>query len=52
MRVQLAGRGAAVIGDRLYGGEPAERLMLLARRIVLPEEGEFPRREWVCEAEF
>jgi len=52
LRVQLAGRGAAVIGDRLYGGKQAERMMLHASRIVLPEEGEISEREWVCEAEF
>lgn len=52
LRVQLASRSAPVIGDRLYGGIQAERLMLHAQRIVLPEDGEFPQREWVCEREF
>jgi 23S rRNA (cytosine1962-C5)-methyltransferase len=36
LRVQLAGRGAPIAGDRLYGGPPAVRLMLHARRLALP----------------
>ncbi|MBN2043742.1 MAG: RNA pseudouridine synthase [Anaerolineales bacterium] len=52
LRVQLAGRGAAIIGDRLYGGKPAERLMLHARRISLPDRGDFKARSWICEEEF
>lgn len=52
LRVQLAGRGAAIIGDRLYGGKPAKRLMLHSRRIALPESGDFGARSWVCEEEF
>ena len=49
LRVQLAGRGAPIIGDRMYGGEKADRLMLHARRIILPEEGVFAQRGFVCE---
>lgn len=36
LRVHLASIGCAILGDRLYGGEPAEELCLLARRISLP----------------
>ncbi|MCZ7680988.1 MAG: pseudouridine synthase [Sandaracinaceae bacterium] len=35
IRAQLASEGAPVIGDRLYGGAPAPRLMLHARSIAL-----------------
>lgn len=35
IRAQLAAEGAPVIGDRLYGGAPAPRLMLHARSIAL-----------------
>lgn len=35
IRAQLAAEGAPVIGDRLYGGAPAARLMLHARSIGL-----------------
>ena len=52
LRVQLAGRGAAIIGDQMYGGKPADRLMLHARRIMLPQEGEYLQREWICETKF
>lgn len=36
IRVQLAARGAAIVGDRLYGGAFAERLMLHAEELGLP----------------
>lgn len=36
LRVQLASRGLPIAGDRLYGGHPAERLMLHARRVEIP----------------
>ena len=52
LRVHLAYLDAPIIGDRLYGGLKAERLMLHAERIVLPETGDFPSREWVRRAEF
>ena len=48
LRVQLAEMGAPIIGDVLYGGKPAERLMLHATRIALPEIPDFPAREWSC----
>lgn len=35
IRAQLAAEGAAVVGDRLYGGAPAPRLMLHARALGL-----------------
>lgn len=35
IRAQLAAEGAPVLGDRLYGGAPAPRLMLHASRIGL-----------------
>lgn len=52
LRVHLAYMEAPIVGDRLYGGHPAARLMLHAERICLPEMGDFPAREWVCRAEF
>lgn len=52
LRVHLAYMEAPIIGDRLYGGSKAERLMLHAERIALPEMGDFPAREWVNRAEF
>jgi 23S rRNA-/tRNA-specific pseudouridylate synthase len=33
LRVHLSEYGMPIIGDRTYGGEPAERLMLHARRL-------------------
>jgi 23S rRNA pseudouridine1911/1915/1917 synthase len=51
LRVHLASMGAPIIGDRLYGGAEAKRLMLHAYRLVLPEVGEFPRRVYQVEAE-
>jgi 23S rRNA (cytosine1962-C5)-methyltransferase len=41
LRVQLAHIGAAIAGDRLYGGAPALRLMLHAHRLALqhPRDG-------------
>lgn len=35
IRAQLAHRGAAVVGDTMYGGAPAERLMLHAAKLEL-----------------
>src|SRR6266542_2730522 len=35
LRVQVAAMGARIAGDRLYGEEPAHRLMLHATRLVL-----------------
>jgi RluA family pseudouridine synthase len=52
LRVQLAYLGAPILGDRMYGGREAPRLMLHAERIALPEEGDFSAREWSCPAEF
>ena len=52
LRVQLAFMGAPILGDRLYGGRSAERLMLHAERIALPAEGIFPAREWSIEPGF
>lgn len=36
IRVQLAARGWPIVGDPLYGGAPAARLMLHAERLTLP----------------
>jgi 23S rRNA pseudouridine1911/1915/1917 synthase len=52
LRVHLAAMGAPILGDRLYGGAPAARLMLHAYRLVLPAMGEFPRREFSVPAEW
>ena len=52
LRVQLAEQGAPIIGDVLYGGKPADRLMLHAGKIALPEMMGFPRRSWVCKPPF
>jgi len=46
LRVHLAAYDAPVIGDRLYGGEPSARLMLHALGLLLPEQGEFLKREY------
>lgn len=35
LRVQLAASGAPIVGDTIYGGAPASRLMLHARRLEL-----------------
>lgn len=35
LRVQLAAAGAPIVGDTLYGGAPAQRLMLHATRLEL-----------------
>jgi 23S rRNA (cytosine1962-C5)-methyltransferase len=42
IRVQVADAGAAIAGDRMYGGAPASRLMLHAARLELrhPTSGE------------
>ena len=42
LRVQLASAGASIAGDRLYGGEPALRLLLHAERLSLlhPADGQ------------
>jgi 23S rRNA (cytosine1962-C5)-methyltransferase len=42
LRVQIAANGAAIAGDRMYGGAPAPRLMLHAARLELshPTGGE------------
>ncbi len=53
LRVQLAARGAPILGDRLYGAKPvsqaASRLLLHARRLQLPPVGGHDAR--VFEAE-
>ncbi len=36
IRVHLAGGGLPIVGDELYGGEPAARVMLHAWRLTLP----------------
>ncbi len=46
LRVHLAYLDAPILGDRLYGGGDAPRLMLHALRLRLPEEAGFPTREW------
>jgi 23S rRNA-/tRNA-specific pseudouridylate synthase len=52
LRVQLAAAGAPIIGDRMYGGHRADRLMLHAERIALPSAEDFPARDWTCPAPF
>jgi len=52
LRVQLAEQGAPIIGDMLYGGKPADRLMLHACKIALPELMGYPPRSWVCQPPF
>ena len=52
LRVHLAYMDAPIVGDRLYGGRKAHRLMLHSERIALPEEVEFPAREWVVRFNF
>jgi 23S rRNA pseudouridine1911/1915/1917 synthase len=52
LRLHLAHLGAPIIGDRLYGGKPAVRLMLHAASITLPEEKEFPTRSFEAEVEW
>jgi RluA family pseudouridine synthase len=51
LRVHLAHFGAPIMGDLLYGGDKADRLMLHAVRLVLPETEKFPRREYLSKAE-
>jgi len=36
LRVQASARGVPIVGDRLYDGEPASRLMLHAQELKLP----------------
>lgn len=52
LRVHMAYMDAPIIGDRLYGGQKARRLMLHSERIALPEEGDFPAREWSVGVDF
>lgn len=52
LRVQLSEQGAPIIGDVLYGGKPAERLMLHAARIALPEGTGYQACEWICPTPF
>ncbi|HEV8322702.1 MAG TPA: RNA pseudouridine synthase [Myxococcota bacterium] len=42
IRVQLAAAGHPVVGDRRYGGPPAERLMLHAAELALPLDASHP----------
>lgn len=46
LRLHLAHLGAPIVGDRLYGSQPAagQRLLLHAERISLPEANGFPAR--------
>lgn len=52
LRVQLAYLGAPIIGDRLYGGKPHDRLLLHAESLRLPAVGDFPTRGWTAKADF
>lgn len=52
LRVQLAVQDAPIIGDRLYGGSRAPRLMLHSARIELPAIEEWPLRSWQCRSPF
>ncbi len=48
LRVQLAYLGAPILGDRLYGGGAAARLLLHAHAITVPGEGKAHRRAFVA----
>ncbi|HKJ28305.1 MAG TPA: RluA family pseudouridine synthase, partial [Anaerolineales bacterium] len=52
LRVHLAYLQAPIMGDILYGGAKAPRLMLHARRLALPALDGFPAREWEVEEDF
>ena len=52
LRVHLAYLGAPIVGDRLYGGQTNERLMLHAARLALPQAGDFPEREYSVEVDW
>ncbi len=50
LRVHLQAMGATILGDRYYRGRRWKRLLLHARRIVLPDQDGFPRRVYVAPA--
>jgi 23S rRNA-/tRNA-specific pseudouridylate synthase len=52
LRVHMAYLQAPILGDRLYGGADAPRLMLHARRLALPEIEGFPSRSWEVDADW
>ncbi len=52
LRLHLAHLGTPIIGDRLYGGLPAARLMLHAASITLPEDKQIPTRSFNAEVEW
>lgn len=50
LRVHMQYIGSPILGDRLYGGKgTATRLLLHARRIVLPDQDGFPERSFVAD---
>lgn len=48
IRVHLAGVGSPIVGDLMYGGAPADRLMLHAARLELPHPVTGERLELVA----
>ena len=42
IRAHLAYLGCPIVGDHVYGGEPSERLMLHAERLVVPQKEKEP----------
>lgn len=46
LRVHMQQQGAAIIGDTLYDGRPAARLMLHARELALPHPVSGQRCSW------
>jgi 23S rRNA pseudouridine1911/1915/1917 synthase len=45
IRVHLAGCGLPLVGDELYGGPPADRVMLHAEQLALPHPASQQRLE-------
>lgn len=52
IRVHLAALGHPLLGDTLYGGPPAQRLMLQAFKLILPHPTTGQRIEFVAPPEF
>lgn len=55
LRLHLAhplGLGSPILGDRLYGGDPAPRLMLHANHLAFDDPGSSRRLEFECPAPF
>ena len=52
LRVHLMAIGHSIIGDALYGGQPAERLMLHARMLDFVHPASNSQMRLVCESPF